>query len=82
MARINRPVSRRQAWWLLATALAAGLPLTPQLPLWLSLAAAAAFCWRAALTLRQWRLPPRWLMFVLVIAGTAGVFVRNFLGHP
>jgi transglutaminase-like putative cysteine protease len=76
MVRINRPVSRRQAWWLLATALAAGLPLTPQLPLWLSLAAAAAFCWRAALTLRQWRLPPRWLMFVLVIAGTAGVFLQ------
>ncbi|MCX7167065.1 MAG: DUF3488 and DUF4129 domain-containing transglutaminase family protein [Rhodocyclales bacterium] len=83
MARLNRPVSRRQAWWLLATALAAGLPLTPQLPLWLSLAAGAAFSWRAALTLRQWHLPPRWLLVLLVIGGTTGVFLqyRTILGR-
>lgn len=83
MARSNRPVSRRQAWWLLATALATCLPLTPQLPLWLSLAAGAAYIWRAALTWRQWRLPPRWLLIVLVMAGTAGVFLqyRTILGR-
>lgn len=76
MARSNRPVSRRQAWWLLASAVAASLPLTPQLPLWLSLAAATAFSWRAALTWRQWHLPPRWLLVLLVIAGTVGVFLQ------
>ena len=83
MARSNRPVSRRQAWWLLATALAASLPLTPQLPLWLSLSVGVAFSWRAALTWRQWRLPPRWLLVLLVIAGTAGVFMqyRTTLGR-
>ena len=83
MARSNRPVSRRQAWWLLATALAASLPLAPQVPLWLSLAAGTAFIWRAALTWRQWRLPPRWLLVLLVIAGTAGVFLqyRTILGR-
>lgn len=83
MARVNRPVSRRQAWWLLATALAAFLPLTPQLPLWLSLTAGAAFVWRAALSWRQWRLPPRWLLVLLVIAGTVGVFMqyRTILGR-
>jgi transglutaminase-like putative cysteine protease len=83
MARAKRPVSRRQAWWLLATALVASAPLTPQLPLWLSLAAAAAFTWRAALTWRQWRLPPRWLLVILVVAGTAGVFLqyRTILGR-
>jgi transglutaminase-like putative cysteine protease len=83
MARSNRPVSRRQAWWLLATALAAFLPLTPQLPLWLSLAAGAAFSWRAALTWWQWRLPPRWLLVLLVVAGTAGVLMqyRTILGR-
>lgn len=83
MARSNRPVSRRQAWWLLATALATCLPLTPQLPLWLSLAAGAAYIWRAALTWRQWHLPPRWLLIVLVMAGTAGVFLqyRTILGR-
>jgi transglutaminase-like putative cysteine protease len=83
MARINRPVSRRQAWWLLATALTACLPLMPQLPLWLSLAATTAFSWRAALTWRQWHLPPRWLLVLLVVAGTAGVLLqyRTTLGR-
>lgn len=83
MARAKRPVSRRQAWWLLATALAASAPLAVQLPLWLSLAAAAAFGWRAALTWRQWHLPPRWLLVILVIVGTAGVFLqyRTILGR-
>ena len=83
MARSKRPVSRRQTWWLLAAAVVSGLPLTPQLPLWLSLAAGAAFGWRAALTWRQWRLPPRWLLVLLVIGGTTGVFLqyRTILGR-
>jgi transglutaminase-like putative cysteine protease len=83
MARAKRPVSRRQAWWLLASALAASLPLTPQLPTWLVVAAATAFAWRAALTWRHWRLPPRWLLVLLVLAGTAGVFLeyRSILGR-
>jgi len=83
MARIDRPVSRRQAWWLLAGAVATCLPLAPQFPLWLALAAAAALSWRAALTWRQWHLPPRWLLVMLVIAGTAGVFLqyRTTLGR-
>lgn len=83
MARINRPISRRQAWWLLATALAASLPLVQQIPLWLALAAGLAFGWRAALTWWQWRLPPRWLLILLVIAGTIGVFLqyRTIMGR-
>ena len=83
MARANRPVSGRQAWWLLATALAASAPLAQQVPLWLSLAAASAFAWRAALTWRQWHLPPRWLLILLVMAGTAGVFLqyRTIMGR-
>lgn len=83
MARINRPVSRRQAWWLLAGALAAFLPLTQQIPLWLAFAAGGAFAWRAALTWRQWHLPPRWLLVTLVFAGTIGVFLqyRTIMGR-
>jgi transglutaminase-like putative cysteine protease len=83
MARSNRPVSRRQAWWLLATALAAYLPLTPQLPLWLSITAGITFSWRAVLSWRQLHLPPRWLLVLLVIAGTVGVFLqyRTILGR-
>ncbi|WP_310448716.1 DUF3488 and transglutaminase-like domain-containing protein [Sulfuritalea sp.] len=83
MARANRPVSGRQAWWLLATALAASAPLAQQVPLWLSLAATSAFAWRAALTWRQWHLPPRWLLVLLVMAGTVGVFLqyRTIMGR-
>ena len=83
MARINRPVSRRQSWWLLATALAAFLPLTPQIPLWLALAAGTCFALRAALTWKQWRLPPRWLLVLLVAAGTSAVFFeyRSLVGR-
>lgn len=83
MARTNRPVSRRQAWWLLATAIAAAAPLAQQVPLWLSLAAGTAFGWRALLTWQHWHLPPRWLRVVLVIAGTVGVFLqyRTILGR-
>ena len=83
MARASRPVSRRQAWWLLAGAVAAAAPLAQQVPLWLALAAAGAFGWRALLTWQHWRLPPRWLQVLLVIAGTAGVFLqyRTILGR-
>ena len=51
--------------------------------MWLSIAAAVAFSWRAALTWRQWHLPPRWLLVLLVIAGTVGVFLqyRTIMGR-
>jgi transglutaminase-like putative cysteine protease len=83
MARASRPVSRRQAWWLLASAVAASAPLAQQIPLWLALAAAGAFGWRALLTWQHWRLPPRWLRAVLVVGGTVGVFLeyRTILGR-
>jgi transglutaminase-like putative cysteine protease len=83
MARASRPVSRRQAWWLLASAVAAAAPLAQHVPQWLAFAAAGAFGCRALLTWRHWRLPPRWLLVLLVIAGTAGVFLqyRTILGR-
>jgi transglutaminase-like putative cysteine protease len=83
MARASRPISRRQTWWLLASAIAAAAPLAQQVPLWLALAGASAFGWRALLTWQHWRLPPRWLQVLLVIAGTVGVFLqyRTILGR-
>ena len=83
MARINRPVSRRQSWWLLATALAAFLPLTPHIPLWLALTAGVIFGVRGLMTWQQWRLPPRWLLVLLVAAGTGAVFFeyRSLVGR-
>ena len=83
MARASRPVTRRQAWWLLASALAAGLPLAPQLPTWLLVAAGLGLAWRALLTWGRWHLPSRLLLMLLVAAGTGGVFFeyRSIIGR-
>ncbi|MDX9995507.1 MAG: DUF3488 and transglutaminase-like domain-containing protein [Rhodocyclaceae bacterium] len=65
-----------QTWWLLATGLAAFLPLTLQVPVWLSVAAGAAFVWRAALAWGHQPLPTRWVLVFVTLAGTAGVFLE------
>jgi transglutaminase-like putative cysteine protease len=70
------PLTPVQTWWLLATGLAAFLPLTPQVPLWLSLAVGAAFAWRAALAWWRQPLPTRWVLLFVTLAGTAGVFLE------
>ena len=71
--RIDRPVSQRQSWWLLATALAAFLPLTPQLPVPLALGAGTVMALRALISWRQWHLPPRWLLTLVTLCGAAAV---------
>lgn len=70
------PLTPAQTWWLLATGVAAYLPLAPQVPLWLAAAAAGAFLWRAALAWWRRPLPPRWLLILVTLAGTAGVLVQ------
>jgi uncharacterized BrkB/YihY/UPF0761 family membrane protein len=83
MPRIDRPVSRRQSLWLLFAAIATFAPLTAHMPLWLSLGAGATLAWRALLSWQGWRLPARWLLILLVIAGTLGVFLeyRSLFGR-
>lgn len=70
------PLTPAQTWWLLATGIAAYLPLAPQVPPWLAVVAAGAFAWRAALAWRRQPLPPRWLLILVTLAGTAGVLVQ------
>lgn len=62
-----------QSWWLFAAAIAALVPLLQHIPLWLSISAGVGMAWRAWLIWRNGRLPPRWLLFVLVIAACAAV---------
>ncbi len=83
MARLDRPVSRRQSQWLLLAAVTAFAPLAMHMPMWLALCAGAAFAWRAWLIQRGGRLPPRWLLVLLVIAGSLGVFFeyRSLFGR-
>lgn len=72
-----------QVAWLLATGLAAYLPLAPRVPLWLAGLAAAAFLWRAALAWLHRPLPPRWLLILITLAATAAVFFhyRSLFGQ-
>lgn len=72
-----------QSWWLFAAAIAALLPLVQHIPAWLSAAAATGMAWRAWLIWRSGRLPPRWLLFLLVVAGCAAVAwsYRGFFGR-
>ena len=83
MARLDRPVSRRQSLWLLLAAIATLAPLSIHLPPWLSFGAGAALLWRGLISWRGWRLPARRLLIPLVIAGSLGVFLeyRSLFGR-
>ena len=59
--------------WLLAVALATTLPHLEHLPWWLSLLSGALLLGRGWLWKSNSRLPARWLLALLVIAGTAGI---------
>jgi uncharacterized protein (DUF58 family) len=59
--------------WLLAVAVATTLPHAGHLPWWLSLVSGMALLARAWLWLRNDRLPRRWVLVLLVFAGTAGI---------
>ena len=59
--------------WLLTIALFTTLPHFTEIPAWLSLIAAAALVGRAGIWWRNIRLPKRWMLTLLVIAGTAGI---------
>ncbi len=62
-----------QSWWLLALAAVALAPLATHLPAWLTGKTLAALTWRGWLAWRQRPLPSRWLLTLLVLAGSAGV---------
>lgn len=77
------PLTPTQTWWLIATGVAVIAPLAPHVQPWLSIAAALALVWRAALAWLRKPLPSRWLLMLLVVAGTAGVHwqYRTLLGQ-
>ena len=71
-----QPLTPAQSGWLLATGLAAFLPLAQQISIWLAAATAAVFCWRAALLWWHQPLPTRWVLIVVSLAGAVGVFIE------
>lgn len=74
--RDSPPLTGAQIGWLLATGIAALAPLAPHVPVWLTVSAGATLGWRAWLARHHRPLPRRWLLLVLVIAGSAGVFAQ------
>jgi transglutaminase-like putative cysteine protease len=69
-----RPLLERGALpWLLSVAIATTAPHAEFLPWWLSALCAAALAGRAWLWLKNGRLPRRWLLAMVVIAGTIGI---------
>ena len=55
-------------------------PHLVRLPPWLGIPVVLIGLWRVAAALRQWRLPPQWLKFMLVLLALAAV-VAGFPGR-
>lgn len=62
--------------WLFAAALATIAPHFVHQPLWLSILTGVMLCWGVWLWWRDQRLPGRWLLVLLVIAGCTGILIE------
>lgn len=67
------PLAQDVVPWLLAVALVTAGPHAEHLPLWLSLVVVAALLWRTWLWYRRRRLPPSWVLAILVAGSAAGI---------
>jgi transglutaminase-like putative cysteine protease len=76
------PLARASEPWLVACAALTLSPHAAHAPLWLSLSAGAGLAWRGLIWWRRWALPPRWLLTLLVLAGSIAVLAsyRQFFG--
>lgn len=73
--RDSPALARHQELWLLACSVLTLAPDIEHAPTWLTAAAGLALAWRMAIWWRRAALPPRWLLTVLVAAGSVGVFL-------
>ena len=82
MAESTRTRRIRGLAWVLAAFAVAVAPHVPQLPAWVTLLLIAIGAWRWAADLRGWRLPPRWLRVIVVVAIDVAVLgtYRTFNG--
>jgi len=76
-------LSREQPPWLFAAALVTTLPHVLQQPWWLSAFSALLFAWAGLLWRKDRRLPGRWLLLTLALAGTLAIAAefRTLLGR-
>ncbi|MBA3902575.1 MAG: DUF3488 domain-containing protein [Rhodocyclaceae bacterium] len=76
------PLTRSHELWLIACAALTLAPHAVHAPLWLSLATGGMLAWRGLIWWRRRQLPPRWLLALLVLAGSVAVLAtyRHFFG--
>ncbi len=69
------PVGSRAIYGLLLCVLMVSLPHAEHLPPWVSALCAFLLVWRAYITRSALRLPPRWLLLVIILGSTASIFI-------
>lgn len=69
-------LDHRAVPWLFVAALATTAPHFEHQPAWLSAFAGLLFAWAAWLWWRDERLPGRWLVILIVIIGSAGIYIE------
>ncbi len=76
-------ISLRNTVWITLTLALIAAPHAERLPWWLSLLAAAFCAWRLYIARMRLALPARWLMVLIVAAGSVAIFVqyRTLLGR-
>ena len=69
--------------WLLVSVACAVAPHAPRLPLWLTLTVAGGLFWRFGIDNYAWRIPPRWLRWLLLAAVAVSILntFGTFLGR-
>jgi transglutaminase-like putative cysteine protease len=77
--RVTRPMSRDKAdtLLLLATCVLVLAPHVGHLPAWVILAGASFLLWRAWVTFRGARMPPRWLLLPLAVLAMGAVYATH-----
>jgi len=75
--------SRSASNWLLLSVGFAVAPHATRLPPWLTLTVAVGLLWRFAIDNYNWRLPPKWIQWLLLAAVTFGILKTfgTFLGR-
>jgi transglutaminase-like putative cysteine protease len=70
----NTTIQLRHLLWLIAGVALVAAPHTPRLPWWLNLIALILVVWRLHLGWGERTLPRKWLLTLVVVGGTFGVF--------
>ena len=81
--RPEEPLTRPALTWLLAALALAVASHAQELPAWLAALFAVLVGWRWLIILRDWAMPPRWLLLIVAVLAGAGVVIdyRTLFGR-